>query len=123
VATPDWHLFNALAATRAALPGLNSLAASARPQHDAAAETKTLEALAAATVRPNAPNANANAPPAQPTPMGTPLGGFAALSPLQNQGTPSFTPRPRLGSLSLMGGLSRPGSTFAPSVAADSPKF
>ncbi|CAK9782590.1 hypothetical protein CC85DRAFT_326899 [Cutaneotrichosporon oleaginosum] len=119
-ATPDWHLFNALAATRAALSSVNTLAASSRPAHDAAAEAKTLEALAAATVRPNAPPPQPA--PVQPTPLGTPLAGFAALSPL-NQGTPSFTPRPRLGSLSLMGGLSRPGSTFAPSVPADSPKL
>ncbi|BEJ02330.1 hypothetical protein CcaverHIS631_0701250 [Cutaneotrichosporon cavernicola] len=121
LATPDWHLFNAMAATRAALPGLKTLAASARPEHDTAAEAKALEALAASSVRrPNAPPPNRQP---SPLPMGTPAGGFAALSPIQAQGTPSFTPRSRIGSISLVGGLSRPASTFAPSMPADSPKL
>lgn len=141
---PDWHLFNALAATRAALPGLNALAASARPAHDDAAEAKTLEALAASTVRPQAAagGAGSAAPPAVAgagaagfgagnVASGTPLAlqpptpaSFGALL-TASPNTMLTPPRPRMGSISLglvgAGAGSRPGSNFAPSLPAESP--
>jgi len=104
---PDWHLFHALTATRAALGDIDKLAGAPPPAFDEAAEARAMEAMAAAAVgRPVSGGAGAQGgggAPGGSAPSVAPLPGTRAQSlapttpaPLQMQpATPSvYAPSP-----------------------------
>lgn len=106
-AGPDWHLFHALASTRAALGDLDALAAAPAPLYDTFAEARALEAAALASLGrvPQQPQQLQQQQQPQQQQLAGPGGGLG----LTPAGTAAPTP------------LGRRMSTLAPSLAGESP--
>lgn len=112
---PNNFLLNALKATEVAMPSLEELAGSQRPQFDAAREQKALEAMAQAAVRPNAPRPQRSVAAPIPAIISTP-GVLGATPDLAPGPLPAVAQRPQLAAL----GRTATQTTFAPSNFAPS---